>query len=204
MFLEHLDIRLQRCPLVFCCQLSYVAANDALTLHSTIVVGIRGILVQLVKQIPNDRYCLRVELIDQRRVDGHTHSARTWVYAEWRFQQVIPVLGNLCVDPRIGVLQDDIFERLFVSLLNGLARLSEICELTKSGDPVFFNSPTTDMRSLHRSVLDLSGILCHFDRKGPIASYMSDFLFHSKHGLPLSAGRIDKSASHPFSDRKTS
>ena len=115
------------------------------------------------------------------------------------------MLGDLCVDSRIGVLQDDIFERLFVSLLNGLERLSEICGLTKSGDPVFFNSPTTDMRSLHRSVLDLSGILCHFDRKGPIVSDMvSDFLPHPKHDLPLSAGRIDNSASHPFSDRKTS
>src|ERR1700679_4075412 len=55
-------------------------------------------LIQLPQQLPNVRHGLWIELVYPRRVDGHTNPPCLWVYAERRFEQVIPALGNFGVE----------------------------------------------------------------------------------------------------------
>ena len=80
------------------------------------------------------------------------------MHTEWRFEQMIPMFRYFCVDPGVGVLQDDVLHGFLIFTLNGcqLARVQCLRQLTKSGDPVFLSSPTIFITCSHLAMLDLS------------------------------------------------
>ena len=60
---------------------------------------------------PDGRYCHRVELVRRARVHRHADAARFGVDAERRLQQMVESLGDLDVEPGVGVLQDDLLQK---------------------------------------------------------------------------------------------
>ena len=82
---------------------------------------------------------------------------------------MVSMFGNFSIDPWVGILKDHVFKCFLVPSLP-LEGREEAVVLTKSGEPSFFSFPTTDMRSPHLSVLDRSGVLCHFDLNGALVS----------------------------------
>lgn len=53
---------------------------------------------------------------------------------ERTLEQMIEMLRNFCIDPRVGVLNDDVFECIFIFLLSGIAHNLTEHPIKKSND----------------------------------------------------------------------
>lgn len=97
MFVEHLDVRLQRRPL---------PVRMVLRAFSSLW---KGELIEFVQELTDSRHPFRIKLVDRPGIHRHADATRLRVNTERRLQQMVSVFRDLRVEARIRVLQHDIF-----------------------------------------------------------------------------------------------
>ncbi|KAI3494657.1 hypothetical protein L1887_40473 [Cichorium endivia] len=109
-------------------------------LGGLVVVLVRGLVrVELAQQLRHRRTVgVRVELEHLGWLERHAHLARGRMHDKRRLEQMIEVLGHLCIDTRIGVLEDDVFqagspEPLALVLARPLRALHHVLPLFQAG-----------------------------------------------------------------------
>lgn len=160
-----------------------------------------GCRTQFRQQLPNRRDRLGIELFHLRRVYRYTHSTCPRMNAEWRFEQVIPVLRDVGVQSWVCVLQYDVFcsRKEYFGLSNPNIRKGKAGRRnTRTLGPVACLT-----KSSHFSWDGLSGSPSHFSLKsfttsGRIeSSYQGGYLPNVRKMYPPLSGINSKNLSHP-------